>query len=91
MDFGGCFPVSVVQRLVVVRSVYKFGFRTFSCGVFGFLVGFEDGVCAFGLGATLEKFHFSPARDFMLFANLCAAAVLGRMILTNFLLPLNSS
>ena len=54
-------------------------------------MGFEDGVCAFGLGATLEKFHFSLARDFMLLANLSAAAVLGRMILTNFLLHLNSS
>ena len=56
--------------------------------MFGFLVGFEDGACAFALGATLEKV---PARDFILLANLCAAAVLGRLILTNFMLPLNSS
>ena len=59
--------------------------------MFGFLVGFEDGACAFALGATREKVHFSPARDFILLANLCAAVALGRMILTNFLFPLNSS
>ena len=59
--------------------------------MFGFLVGFEDSACALALGATREKVHFSPARDFILLANLCAAAALGRMILTNFLFPLNSS
>ena len=36
--------------------------------MFGFLVGFEDGACAFALGATLEKV---PAEDFILLANLC--------------------
>ena len=55
------------------------------------LTGGIERVCDLSLGATLENIHLCSARDFIFLANLSAEALLGRMILTNFFVPLTSS
>ena len=55
--------------------------------MFGFLVGFEDSACALALGATREKVHFSPARDFILLGEFVCSSCVGQDDSHKFLVP----